>query len=103
MKRQKINTEILATKKRLHNQGDAREVLTIFKDEAGFGRIFKPRACWTPDSLRPQVPAHYVREMRYTYGAVSPQTGDRFFLVLPYYKTDCMSIFLRELYLVDGN
>ncbi|WP_367368699.1 IS630 family transposase [Schleiferilactobacillus harbinensis] len=35
--------------------------------------------------------------MRYAYRAVSPDTGDHFFLVLPYCKTDCMNIFLKEL------
>lgn len=69
----------------------------MFQDEAGFGRIFKPGACWAPRGMRPQVPAHHIREMRYAYGAVCPATGDHFFLELPYCKTDCMNIFLSEL------
>lgn len=42
-------------------------------------------------------PNHHIREYRYAYGAVSPQTGDHFFLVLPYSNTLCMNFFLAEL------
>ena len=43
------------------------------------------------------VPCHHIREYRYAYGAVEPQTGESFFLVLPYCSTDCMNVFLQEL------
>jgi transposase len=69
----------------------------MFQDEAGFGRINKPRACWTPLKKRPNVPSHHIRQYRYAYGAVSPQNGESFFLALPYSGTDCMNIFLTEL------
>jgi len=69
----------------------------MFQDEAGFGRINKPKYCWCFKGLRPTVPCHHIREYRYTYGAVEPQTGESFFLVLPYCNTDCMNVFLREL------
>jgi transposase len=69
----------------------------MFQDEAGFGRINKPKYCWCFKGLRPIVPCHHIREYRYTYGAVEPQTGESFFLVLPYCNTDCMNVFLREL------
>lgn len=69
----------------------------MFQDEAGFGCIFKPGACWAPKGMRPEVPAHHIREMRYAYGAVAPKNGEHFFLELPYCKTDCMNIFLDEL------
>lgn len=69
----------------------------MFQDEAGFGRINKPKYCWCMRGIRPTVPCHHIREFRYTYGAVEPQTGESFFLVLPYCNTDCMSVFLREL------
>lgn len=69
----------------------------MFQDEAGFGRINKPKYCWCFEGLRPVVPCHHIREYRYAYGAVEPQTGDSFFLVLPYCTTDCMNVFLREL------
>ena len=69
----------------------------MFGDEAGFGRINKPKYCWCRRGSRPRVPCHHIREYRYAYGAVEPQAGRSFFLVLPYCNTVCMNIFLREL------
>jgi len=69
----------------------------MFEDEAGFGRINKPKYCWCVKGVRPLVPCHHIREYRYAYGAVEPQTGEGFFLVLPYCDTECMNVFLREL------
>lgn len=69
----------------------------MFQDEAGFGRINKPKYCWAKKGTRPLVPSHHIREYRYAYGAVEPITGESFFLVLPYCNTDCMSVFLNEL------
>ena len=69
----------------------------MFQDEAGFGRINKPKRCWCKKSVRPHVPCHHVREYRYAYGAVEPSTGEHFFLVLPYANTICMNLFLKEL------
>ena len=72
----------------------------MFQDEAGFGRINKPRYCWSPKGSRPLVPCHHIREYRYTYGAVEPMSGEHFFLIMPYCNTDCMNMFLRELSMV---
>lgn len=69
----------------------------MFQDEAGFGRINKPRYCWCRKGIRPSVPCHHIREYRYAYGAVEPQTGESFFLVSPSCDTDCMNIFLWKL------
>ena len=69
----------------------------MFEDEAGFGRINKPKYCWCFPGLRPVVPCHHIREYRYAYGAVEPLTGESFFLVLPYSNTACMNTFLHEL------
>ena len=69
----------------------------MFQDEAGVGRINKPKYCWCEKGIRPVVPCHHIREYRYAYGAVEPLTGDSFFLVLPYCNTDCTNVFLREL------
>jgi len=69
----------------------------MFEDEAGFGRINKPKRCWAPMGVRPCVPSHHIREYRYAYGAVEPMTGDSFFLVLPWANTVCMNLFLSEL------
>jgi len=72
-------------------------VRLMFQDEAGFGRINKPRCCWCRKGARPDVPCHHIREYRYAYGAVEPQSGESFFLVMPYCNTDCMNVFLSEL------
>jgi len=69
----------------------------MFEDEAGFGRINKPKYCWCMKGLRPSVPCHHIREYRYVYGAVSPLEGDSFFLIMPYCNTESMNVFLREL------
>ena len=69
----------------------------MFEDEAGFGRISKPKYCWCFPGLRPVVPCHHIREYRYAYGAVDPHRGDSFFLVLPYCNTICMNVYLKEL------
>ena len=69
----------------------------MFQDEAGFGRINKPKYCWSTPCYRPTVPCHHIREYWYTYGAVEPLTGESFFLILPYSDTACMSTFLEHL------
>ena len=69
----------------------------MFQDEAGFGRINKPKRCWCNRKMRPSVPCHHIREYYYAYGAVEPATGERFFLVLPYCDTVHMNYFLKEL------
>lgn len=83
--------------RRVFNKFSTGKVRLMFQDEAGFGRINKPKYCWCLKGLRPTVPCHHIREYRYAYGAVEPQTGESFFLVLPYCNTDCMNAFLRDL------
>ena len=73
------------------------KIRLMFQDEAGFGRINKPKYCWCYQGLRPVVPCHHIREYRYAYGAVEPLTGDSFFQVLPYANTICMNVFLQGL------
>ena len=69
----------------------------MFQDEAGFGRINKPKYCWCFSGVRPTTPCHHIREYQYAYGAVEPLTGESNFLILPYCNTICMNIFLSEL------
>lgn len=69
----------------------------MFQDEAGFGRINKPKYCWCEKGVRPHVPCHHIREYRYAYGAVEPITGESCFLIMPYCNTECMNIFIKEL------
>jgi putative transposase len=74
-----------------------KKVRLMFQDEAGFGRINKPKYRWCYAGLRPTVPCHHIREYRYAYGAVEPLTGENFFLVLPQSNTNCMNVFLQNL------
>lgn len=69
----------------------------MFQDEAGFGRINKPKYCWCKKKTRPAVPCHHIREYRYVYGAVEPATGESYFLVMPYCNTENMNTFLKNL------
>ena len=69
----------------------------MFEDEAGFGRINKPKNCWCPLGIRPVVPCQHIREYRYAYGAVEPLTGENFFLVMSNSNTKCMNFFLEKL------
>jgi putative transposase len=69
----------------------------MFEDEAGFGRINKPKYCWCFPGLRPTVPCHHIREYRYAYGAVEPLTGESLFLIMPNSDTVCMNVFLQKL------
>jgi hypothetical protein len=34
----------------------------MFADEARFGRMNRPRPCWAPPGLRPEVAAQLIRE-----------------------------------------
>lgn len=72
-------------------------VRLMFQDEAGFGRINKPKYCWCRTGVRPSVPCHHIREYRYVYGAVEPISGEGCFLIMPYCNTDCMNVFLNHL------
>lgn len=69
----------------------------MFQDEAGFGRISKPKACWVTGKMRPSVPCHHVRDYRYAYGAVDPLDGENFFIVAPRCNSDWMTAFFNEL------
>lgn len=69
----------------------------MFQDEAGFGRINKPKNCWCEKGIRPTVPCHHIREYMYAFGAVDPTDGESSFLVLPYSNTVCMNLFLKVL------
>jgi putative transposase len=83
--------KIVLLKKEHHN------LRVMYQDEAGFGRINKPKRCWCAKGHRPIVPCHHIREYRYLYGAVSPLDGEMFALVMSSADTVCMNIFLEEL------
>lgn len=70
----------------------------MFQDEARFGRISDPRACWAPPEIeRPISAKQIIREYTYAYGAVSPQDGCFDSLILPTMDAVTMSVFLKEV------
>ena len=76
---------------------NGKPVRVMFEDEAGFGRINKPKYCWCGDGIRPLVPSQHIREYRYAYGAVEPLVGESFFLVLPNCNSNCMKVYITKL------
>ena len=69
----------------------------MFADEARFGRMNRPRPCWAPIGVRPEVAAQLVREYVYLYGAVTPKDGTCVYLIMPAADTECFQIFLDTL------
>jgi transposase len=69
----------------------------MFADEARFGRMNRPRPCWAPIGIRPQVASQLIREYVYLYGAVSPKDGTCVYLIMPAPDTECFQIFLNIL------
>ena len=72
-------------------------VRLIFQDEARFGRMSDPRACWAPAPKRPMVGLALVREFRYEYAAVSPWSGDLDYMTSEKMNTESMSKFLKQV------
>ena len=69
----------------------------MFADEARFGRMNRPRACWAPLGTRPEVAAQLIREYIYLYGAVTPKDGSCVYLIMPTSNTACFQAFLDAL------
>ena len=62
-----------------------------------FGRMNRPRPCWAPAGIRPEVASQLVREYIYLYGAVSPKDGICVYLIMPTSNTACFQTFLTVL------
>ena len=69
----------------------------LFADEARFGRINRPRPCWAPIGIRPDVASQLIREYIYLYGAVSLKDGTCVYLIMPRSDTACFQAFLNVL------
>ena len=67
------------------------------QDEGRFGRISRPKRCWAPPGMRPQVPSQVVRESVYIFAAVAPGAGLMTSLVLPSANTAMMNRFLEHV------
>jgi DDE superfamily endonuclease len=85
------------TKARRLAAAQGRPLRIMFADEARFGRMNRPRPCWAPKGVRPEVPCQRIREFTYLYGAVCPKDGTCVFLILPAADTECFQIFLDTL------
>jgi transposase len=72
-------------------------VRLMFQDEARFGRLSDPRACWAPAPNRPTVNLALIREFRYEYAAVSPWDGGLDYMTSEKMNTDNMSRFLVQV------
>lgn len=72
-------------------------VRLMFQDEARFGRMSDPRACWAPMPNRPMVNRAIIREFRYEYAAVSPWYGDLDYMTLEKMNTENMGLFLQQV------
>jgi hypothetical protein len=69
----------------------------MFADEARFGRMNRPRPCWAPARIRPNVASQLIREYIYLYGAVAPKDGTCVYLIMPTSNTACFQAFLDVL------
>ena len=74
-----------------------RRLRIMFADEARFGRINRPRPCWAPTGIRPEVASQLIREYIYLYGAVAPKDGTCVYLIMPTSNTACFEAFLDVL------
>ena len=69
----------------------------LCEDEASFGRISEPRYCWVFGVERPVVPAVRVREYRYMYGCVEPESGEFQYEIFEKCNTENFNVFLKEI------
>ena len=76
---------------------EGRPIRLIFQDEARFGRMSNPRACWAPSPQRPIVGLARVREFQYEYAAVSPWSGEMDYMTADKMNTENMSRFLKQV------
>jgi transposase len=74
-----------------------RRLRIMFADEARFGRMNRPRPCWAPTGIRPEVASQLIREYIYLYGAVSPRDGTCVYLIMPTSNTACFQAFIDVL------
>jgi transposase len=65
------------------------------QDESRFGLLTVRRRRLTARGVQPIGPVQHVFEWFYVYGAVSPTTGERFFLELPYLNAEMFQLFIE--------
>ena len=72
-------------------------VRLMFQDEARFGRISDPSACWAPTPYRPLIDLALVREFKYEYAAISPMDGALDYMTSDKMNTENMNRFLSQV------
>lgn len=87
----------MATAAESFSPEDSRPLKLFFQDEARFGRISDLFSCLAPDGVRPVIQAQIIRQYTHIFGAVCPNDGESFSLILPYADSGAMEIFLGEL------
>ena len=81
----------------LQKNYEEKPVLLMFQDEARFGRISDPRACWARRPYRPVVDLALVRQFQYIFGAIAPQNGRLDYMIGDKMDTENMNKFLRQV------
>jgi hypothetical protein len=66
------------------------------QDESRFGLLTVRRCRLTACGVQPVRPIQHVFAWFYVYGVVAPTTGERFFLELPYLRSDMFQVFIDE-------
>lgn len=56
----------------LKSDHSSKKIHVFFQDEAGFGRINKPKYCWCTEAIRPSVPFHHIESIDMFMGRLSP-------------------------------
>ena len=74
-----------------------RPLRIMFADQARFGRMNRPRPCWAPAGVRPEVASQLIPEYISTYTGPSAPPMACTFLILPASDTECFQIFLDIL------
>lgn len=69
----------------------------MFQDEARFGRMSAPVACWAPAPHGPTVKLALIREVSCEYSAVSPQDGALDCMTAEKMNTEYITRFLAQV------
>lgn len=69
-----------------------------YLDEARFGQQGRLSKIWHLKGTRPQIHRQIQYENAWIYGAINPESGDHFGLILPSVNRDCAKIFMQHLY-----
>jgi transposase len=70
-------------------------VRVFSQDESRFGLLTVRRRRLTAFGVQPVGTVQHVFDWFYVYGAVTPTTGERFFLELPYLNTESFPLFVE--------